>query len=347
MKKSYKCEQGISIVLFVFCLPLLLILAAIAVDSGRLYLAKNELKRTTDMSALSAVGALPQFYNGGVETKVAQLAEMFNGTPGSNYVNDILGSIDPQIDFSTDGSFVGYDFATRTVIPSQLYPPFDRIHGVSINHSLDIPALFTRVIGFDSFRISAKSTAILSGPRCFPVEFPVALLTCETGNNNCSDPTCGGTYEARLTSSVLDNAGIFATIPNPNANHCRDIVNGNIDTSICVGDTIHLNNGGLTSCLHDMEAECNARNCDTPGPSPWEPWEVFIPYIDCSEYDLGGGNFNDQPRVAGITKIAVTYIDDQGSDKRIEFTRVCDDIVFGPPGGGSVCGVYTAPMLVE
>lgn len=153
-------KSGVSIVYMVVAMSSMLMLASLAVDLGRVQVAKTELQRAADAAARAGAGALPNGFgsaqNAAMDIAAANLAD------GSPVI------LDPTYDFQ-----VGHwDENTKSFIP--LVGPFQgaNVRAVKItarrvaDRGNGIPCLFAKVLGRETCDVHASAVAVYS-PRRF------------------------------------------------------------------------------------------------------------------------------------------------------------------------------------
>ena len=356
-------QRGALLVYLAILIPVLVVLAAIAVNIGWLYYARNQAQAAVDSAALAAAAGIPHYNSldpgaaAGNSGRVLALLNLFNGDPVLGTTNSIIG-IDPDVQWGDvrylvyTRPFVGGVYGT----PTFEYPAFpnrnDEINGIEISKTYSIPLFLSDIIGYGSMDVNVQSAAVLSGPSCFPIRAPITLLHCpDVGapNDQCtSNDNCGVVVDfntAQLNPDPGDNAAIYALATEPpNANICRQRVRGELPgDEVCVGEMISLNNGVLGSCLQEMQHQCeNYWFCSVA-----TPWITTVPVVHCDDFrDPSNPVLVQDAPVFGFARIGITHVEAKGKGKRIEFMKICGEMETGAPTGARPCGFYSAPVLV-
>lgn len=163
-------EEGQTIVLVAVLMVVLLALSAFAIDVGYAYFAHRSLQASADAAALAGAQRLPDS-----SSATATAREYGTSTAGRNH-NDKLGDINETISLRCVSSLPGCD-------PN---------NAVAVQESAHVPTFFARVLGIDSFNITAKATAC---SYCGIKPVDIMLVVDRTGSmcqdhDGNNDPSC-------------------------------------------------------------------------------------------------------------------------------------------------------------
>jgi len=344
-------ERGAVIALVAMALIVVVILIAFVIEYGYLIIVKHEGQAAVDAAALSAVAGIPAYNLNGNTINSQILAERFNQTwsgPGQTSAvtvdeNTVMHS-SAAITFNTDVEFIkrqssgGY---TQN-------PPYTEADGVKVVRTYQVPPLFGKVLGALSTDVTVEAHAFVNGPRCFPVESPIVLLSPSCGNtnlsvSNCTTARCNMDFDVSFSNPIPDdNAAFWAPAGSSgSAQECSDLVSGAaLNIYLCVGDQIKLSNSVASSCMHEMKQECLKNRCQED-----IQWKVTVPVVSCANLRDASGDYVASAAVTGFARVGITRVDDQSSPTSLRLTTTCGDSVAGAPSGGGFCGFYASPFL--
>jgi Flp pilus assembly protein TadG len=153
---SQRRRRGFTLFYAMFAMVALCAIASLAVDYGRVQLAKAELRRAADAAARAGAA--------GLLDGTSQATRLAKSYASSNRVDTLPLDLRNQ-----DISFVNWDSATGTYQTLSGWQA-DNANAVRIvarrGHAREnaIPTMFASVIGFDAIDISAESIALLIPP---------------------------------------------------------------------------------------------------------------------------------------------------------------------------------------
>ena len=225
-------DAGQTIVLFGVLLPVLFAMLGLAVDVGRLYVAKRNLQSATDAAALAAAANLPD------GTQALIDACTFSATPsggscpagtatadGKN-VHSLLGNVSTSaqlecLSFATAGANCTTGTGCSGVEPPSGSVNYPGCNAIKVTQTTTVPTLVLGFLGFAKTTVSTSSTASMAGGRSSPLN--VEVIVDSTGSmqdaDNCgaSPPASGVTgipYVANRTPTAEDcaKAGVRALL---------------------------------------------------------------------------------------------------------------------------------------
>lgn len=327
-------ERG-SVLLFTTALvvPVMLILAGLAIDMAYLGEVKTEVQRSMDAAALAGAGNLgfnSSFFPGAyaAATNYALLNPFRVGTialtpsPGNADVPPAPGTGNIVL-----GIWNGTTFA----------PSLDgtQVNAVKCQYARTIPTSFLRLLGVTTVPVSAQAIAWAPPPAAPPPTecvFPVALSSCFFGGSTSLG--CGATVtfiSSSGSSTVGANTAAWATIipgQGPNATNILQQVQ-TAASGACAGSgwstgqDIPVNNGQLENVINWLKGpdptafpakyasspELVVKKPDGSDAYRGKGWEVFVPVIDTGAGCPPSGPINGTPPIVGWTRFVITQVE--------------------------------------
>jgi hypothetical protein len=162
-------EHGQAVLFVVLFLVTVIAVVGIVIDVGYAFRAQRSLQGTADAAALAGAQQLPD------PTKATQIAQQYgSGASGKNRLADV--TVAEQV--------------TTACIAS--IPGCKPVNSVSVTESATVPTFFSKIIGFNSFKVHANATAC-SPCGSKPVDIMLVLdrtgSMCQDSNGN-TDPAC-------------------------------------------------------------------------------------------------------------------------------------------------------------
>lgn len=305
-------QRGVSTVLLAVALLMLMAFAALAVDGGMLYVAKNELHNAADAGALAGARVLYTSDGSSVNegaNVVAQQAAMANNSQGTPV--EVTSVLRGHWSFATrtftpNDSLAPVDLSSSTTEELDLDPDFiNAIEVVTERQATPVQAFFGTVLGFNDYNVSARAVAYIgfaSTLRPEDVDQPVGIckeaLLNAAGEYECSVgrfiPDNGDTGG---WTSFQQNASGAASANDVKAVTCAD---GNPD-ELAYGEELQTVNGQVQSAfqvLYDCWEEATEKT---------KPWNLTLPVIECPS---GVGPSN---KLVGAVNLNVVWIVDQAN----------------------------------
>lgn len=193
-------QQGQVAVLFAVTMVVLLGMLALAVDGGLLYVQRRWAQNVADAAALATARYLGQSWTGGVVA----------GSDSAAY--GIATSYGPKNSSSSTSLSMRLDYVDQsgTVIATHPTTVPANARGVQITASLNNPAGFARVLGFQSLPATAKSTAMF-GPAGTGIGVaPIAVDDSLQGDSSRLQPA-GGSSGGNYVNASLINSAAFGS----------------------------------------------------------------------------------------------------------------------------------------
>lgn len=311
-------QRGISTVLVAVALIMLLAFAALAVDGGNLYVARNELQNAADAGALAGA-------------RVLYLDDGSSVNPGANAV-----AADTATANTSQGSPVEivsvrrghWSFITRTFTPNPSLEPTDLFSATTEELDLDldfinavevvternetpVQSVFGMVLGFNEYRLPARAVAYLGfagslGPG--EADQPIGLCKEALLNGEEYDCSVGRFIPSNDTSSMSDTGG-WTTLDQyvdgaASANEVRSLVCGDgNEVQLNYGDDIQTTNGQVQTAFQALY-DCWAEQTDKT-----VPWNMTLPVFECPDGSIGPSN-----RLVGAVNLNVVWIVNQANN---------------------------------
>jgi hypothetical protein len=308
-----KSAQEGSVLLFVTLgLFALLVFAAFATETARVWQAKTQLQAAADASALAGVGSLLTNNFATVDEAAARAAATSYG-PEHGALEVPVTVPDADVDVGS------WDFATRTFTPLSGSTDPDLVRSVRVRTRRDdsangpVPMILGRVAGVESIRVNTDAVAHWSfagggGPGV--ADLPIAIDCCaisgDTPGSACTEHYCD-TVSSEIPNPCPLAAGGTASClefaPTPGQNACwtqfdsdhpsvnvpdmREIVeNGNPED---IGGEVYLDNGTKIPVVRDIHDRFHGlgnffpdpAGTDTDGDGVVDSWVVVLPVVEC------------------------------------------------------------------
>ncbi len=341
-------QRGATAVLVAIMIVVLLGFAALAIDIGYLMASKNEAQNVADASALAACSELGEQHYQEIdsidEDKIRNIAKNVAGK------NDIAGE---AITISNDSDIeIGYwDPETKTFSMT----PIGVLHKkncVRVTARRDdsengpISSFFAKVLGIDSFSVSADATAALTGLSKMKegeLVIPVGISK-YWFHYAWEDEFCDQPIKFHPTGTIDGCAGWHTFLEKSNASKLKEIITGvtpepptYITPEVTSGSTLlEFIGGDVASVFDEMEALYDAKK-DSDG--IWKTAVVIYDYDGCD-------NPKQEIKIVGFATAEIYEVVGP-PDKQINAKIICDEYE-DERGGGGLYGTYgKIPNLVE
>jgi len=186
-------ERGVSMIIVLGALVSLIALASLAIDVGVLWSARTQLQNASDAAALA--GAMNLIDTDGPSVTAANAKTAAVEVAAQNCAIDTPSLMLNEADVSIGG----WDLETSTFDAGVDLTDPDAVSAVSVRTRLDgaangpVPAIFSRVLGRQSFSVTADATAYLGyagsvGPG--EIELPLVIDCCKLKGPDCKQDYC-------------------------------------------------------------------------------------------------------------------------------------------------------------
>jgi Flp pilus assembly protein TadG len=351
MKKKQEHQYGATILFVSILILALLGFAALAIDIGYLMAARNEAQNVADAAALAGCGELGEQHYQKIEPiDEGRIRSVARAVAGNNEVAGESMSIAANSDIE-----VGYwDPETKTFSPTSI-GILHKKNGVRVtvkrNDSENGPinTFFANVLGIDSFSVSAKATAALTGAKKVPegALMPVGISK-YWFHHVWPSRFCDQPIKFYPTNSIDGCAGWNTFTHSPSsASYLRDTIfdgmlNGSFESPETeLGDSFDFIGGNIANALchptkSDFEDLYNANKNST---GSWKTSVVVYDLSDCS-------NPNTTLSILGFATAIIHGVSCR-SPQQINATVICDEYVDSRGGGGMYGTFGKIPGLVE
>lgn len=173
-------------------------LTAIAIDAGYGYAIQSRLQSSTDAAAIS--GALDINCCVSAPTQALATARSYSAiTGGKNVI--------PSVTVTMAAGYPALKCFKSTGISCG---GVSAANGIVVRQQATVPSIFGRVLGVNSFTLSATSTASATGGKPKPYDVMIVLDT--TASMNSADPNCSISGASRLTCALAGVRIILNTL---------------------------------------------------------------------------------------------------------------------------------------
>jgi hypothetical protein len=298
----------------------LLAASALAIDAGLLWTARTQLQGTVDAAALAAGASLidpagPAVTASDAIASASSVALANTAVPEDSVVLDAvrIGRWD-----STSRNF---STAIDATDPDQVNA-IDVVARLDGNPNDAVPAVMARVLGRDSFTVSAQATAWLGfagNAQPGEVDLPVAIDCCAIRGPSCDQDFCDTVGSSPPSLCALETAAEmvhYSGLPqddepepiscldfegttvqhacftnfgppgsNTNVPEMRDLIQDGNATELASGIDIELNNGDMTPLFSEIITRFEAEGSDRYEPLDdlKDSWVVRLPVVSCQQ----------------------------------------------------------------
>ena len=343
-------QRGAAVIIVAVSMLTLLGFAAIAVDTGYLMVAKNELQNVADASALAATRQLGVIY----EPMTYSEQQNYTADPGTiipvaknvAQLNKAAG----HIVTIQDSDVVIGRWNSETHI---LTPTLDQPNAVKVTARRDnsingpVTTFFAKILGIDTADVAADAIAALTGQSTAGpggLDIPVGISDKWFEPGFCNQPIkfyptgsmegCAGWHTftswpanaSKLTTIMEEMTPAVPTFESPEA---------------VAGQTPFVFTGGnVASAFDEMSALYEAKKDPVTG-----RWETVVVVYESSDCSNPTGNIT----VRGFATAIITGVNGPGDDPAhtIFAEVICDNVEFGRGSGGNYGTMGSIPGLVE
>lgn len=264
-------ESGAVMVFVALFIGVVVIFAAMSIESGRLTHARNQGQTAVDAAALAGAKVLPAYRrrlleaagsgDGGVASSENLLASFVSSL---NYNNRFEG--DATTIALGDVTPISYDPVTHVSTPTD----FINANGITVRKQFQLGHILGSILGKSSSPIQVNATALAGGgPSCVEPTLPLVLgarADSSSQDSYCAyQPMTGSgivTDNATTTPSTNDSLAFFDIEQPSSACGCEQFVFGS-RKQLCIGDVIYINNGRMANCMKSIaESFLSSDYCD-------------------------------------------------------------------------------------
>jgi len=276
MRLHWLRDQRGSILLFttVLVVPLMIILAGLAMDLAYYGSVDDELQRSMDAAALAGAGNLG-FDSSvfGTARQAAQnyaIANPYRAESAAKQINTSTFTLNAGNASSGNVVLGIWNGTTRTFTPS-LDGTF--VNAVRCRYTSSVPTFFLRLLGLNSLATGAQATAISAPPATIPPTsclFPIGVTQCpfqtagNFGSQGCGQPILYVSNSNTNTAAWINVGGTGS----PSATNSRAAVTAAANGTSCSGSTllagnnVGANNGAITNVISGTGNYPGLANCN-------------------------------------------------------------------------------------
>ncbi|NIS71311.1 MAG: hypothetical protein GTO12_20935 [Proteobacteria bacterium] len=320
-------QRGVSAIVVALVLVLLVGFAALTIDTGHLYVVRNELQNAADAGALAGARYL---YNG-------------DGTlinVGSNQIAYDAATANKSEKIPVEVNWTGgntgdvqrghWSFSTRTFTPNDSTAPVDlwnvsteeldldpnfinAIRVVTRREASPASSFFARIFGRENFSLTAQATAYIGfAGTLTPGDADQPIVICEESILQDGEYSCN---IGRMINSSQDVAssetGGWTSFDQEdpctggtNAHEVRSLVCGEGNPEpIVLGNPVATSGGEIQSAFNQL-IQCWEGTTDKR-----VPWTLTLPVVECP-----GNNVTTCQKVVGAVTINIVWITGAGED---------------------------------
>ncbi|MGD8530160.1 MAG: TadG family pilus assembly protein, partial [Syntrophobacterales bacterium] len=333
LRSMPKDEQGVTAIVVALVMFVLLGFAAMAIDIGHLFVARNELQNAADAAALAGARFLYNDDGTAVNTGANQIA--YDAATANR--SETGSGLEVAVEVDWTGGNAGdvqrghWSFATGTFTPNASTAPVD-LWNVS-NEELDadlnfinavrvvtrragtpVVSFFATIFGHQDFQISADAVAYIGfAGTLLPhdVDQPIAICedsilndgdeyTCTVGRMINSGQNTASSETGGWTSFSQDDACTGGT----NAQEVKDLVCGDGNPEpLMLGGEMATNGGDIQSAFNQLI------QCWAAATGKTQPWNVTLPVVTCP-----GNNVGTCEALQGAVNLNIIWITEAGED---------------------------------
>lgn len=331
-------DKGVTVIIVALLLAVFLGIAALAVDVGYLYMAKNQLQNVVDAAALA--GARQLGYDKGSTINVKQTAKDISSDSANKVGQKIVILADDDIAIGT-WAWIPKTFDTASPTPN----------AVRVNATMPVDTFFGRIIGNDTVSVSAESTAALTSATGGISNAPFVLSKawfdggCPTDELilNSNTPASCIAWNGKNKNFVDFDCIYDGGCPVYDVGEELPQINkGTIDKIFETGECTNPQNKNTIYCLWDAMRTKNDGDFDLDESD--DSWTTSVVLVDESCTFV-----KNKVNVAGFATVKITGVGGGATGgKNLNIDPVCNYYT-EYPGGGTIEGgnLSSFPKLVK
>jgi Flp pilus assembly protein TadG len=197
LRRAHKDERGQTLVMVAVMMTVLFGFAALVVDFGRVYYSFRELQASSDAAALAGAEALPQ--STATTTATSYSAVSGDKNAYSNLPNVTMVSGYPLVKCLTTLTNQGIACSAPA-----------NGNAMQVKQQTTVPLTFAKLIGVNSFTITATATAAMRGAAPTPYNVVIVVDSTQSMNDSDSGSNCTGSRESCALSGVQTLLGTLS-----------------------------------------------------------------------------------------------------------------------------------------
>jgi len=179
-------QRGQALIFVTLSLTMLVGLAALLIDAGRLYIYSNALNASTQAAALAGAGAMSE--PGATVSSASSAVTTYSSTTGSKNVLSGLSSISIASGYPAFSclSTVTSVFGVQCTGPSGS-------NAIAVKQTATVPLFFMSLLGVKTATLTATATASMKGAYIPPYNVVIIVDSTQSMNDTDSDSLCNNT----------------------------------------------------------------------------------------------------------------------------------------------------------
>jgi Flp pilus assembly protein TadG len=197
LRRAHKDERGQTLVMVAVMMTVLFGFAALVVDFGRVYFCFRELQASSDAAALAGAEVLPN--STATTTATSYSAVSGDKNAYSNLPNVTMVSGYPLVKCLTTLTNQGIACSAPA-----------NGNAMQVKQQATVPLTFAKLIGVNSFTITATATAAMRGAAPTPYNVVIVVDSTQSMNDSDSGSNCTGSREACALAGVQTLLGTLS-----------------------------------------------------------------------------------------------------------------------------------------
>jgi len=324
-------RKGSVMVFVALLMTVILMLAALTVDLGHVFVVRNQLQNAADSTALQGTAYLYPLSSNAPNWSLAQ-SKASNAVPLNKADEVALANATITPGYWDLTGVNGLRATSITPGPNDVPAIQVKISKSAGNNGGSVPLLFGSLMGINTVDLSATAIAVTGSPKSvqpgdvFPMAMPAsdysAYWNSATGSPKI-DPSTGNPYIFNLSEGVQGGWTSFGTNTNSTSALRSLITNGN-PTALNIGDDIWLTNGAKAALYSSVPTNVDVVVAVTAAATPGTQQPI-----------IGFGAIHIISSSGGSSKTV-----------QVQFTNNLK-MSHDDPGSGTNYGTYTPPRLVR
>jgi hypothetical protein len=314
-------QRGVSMVLMAVALIALLGFAALTLDGGNAYVARNELQNAADAGALA--GARVLYLDDGAMVNAGANQVAYDTAVSNNSQGTPAEVVSVQRGH--------WSFTTRTFTPNPSLEPvdlFDRstteldldvnfinaIEVVTERNATPVRAFFASVFGITDYIVRARAVAYIGFAGTLQpeeVDQPIAICKQDLLNGDSYDCSVGRYIPSSASNQTMSETGGWTSFSQDsacsggtNTAELRPLVCGDGNPNELVfGEPMATLGGQSQATFMDLY------NCWVENTGKQDLWNMTLPVIDCPDANVGPCN-----ELVGAVNVNIAWIVDQANN---------------------------------
>jgi hypothetical protein len=224
LRRAHKDQRGQAMVSVVLSMAMILGMAALVIDVGRIYYYNSLLNASTQAATLAGAAAMAQA--GATVASTTAAVTAYSGVTGNLNANASL----PGVSMAAGYPSFSCLSTLKTVFGVQCYGPSSS-NAVAVRQQVTVPMFFFPLFGGNSATLTATATASIRGAQVSPYNVVIVVDTTASMNDTDSDSYCNNTRIACALAGVqILLQGLSPC--SPSEANCGAVTGGNVANSV-------------------------------------------------------------------------------------------------------------------